>query len=429
MSAQAHSATHNTHDPETNNPPPHSTHLPSLPPVYTHLRLLFPSPSQSFPTSPPATMSVLRLAAVLTLLSCALIACCAQSAQFSFCFLASSEAYSPYGPWSVATTGVLTVNSTSFVVPAGVAPASAGGLRPAYTVLSATGMRTQLNRDGSTSTATLGLCPTGVQGSDNLLYTTQPWTDWNGFCLAVLTSSDRPFASATNWVLFANDFPVQQIELYYDLPTYNFPTEYHQDDQYNAVLTVQNYTGTAMSCTPAALTAALQISTLTYQFCYQAYAPAAGSVPAWQVAMSGAFVTQSALNASLYAGTQGLYVLSVTGQRTQVAGTNTTTVAIAGQAFVRSGGGDGTELSADTFLFGASPHLDTGGIILYAAAPFAFANGVVPLDSQAHRSTSERQERSVHERSLTECRYAGSSVRRLLCPREQHQPQAELEHG
>ena len=88
--------------------------------------------------------------------------------QFGFCFTNTNKPGSPYGPWSVATSGVLTVNSTLYFVTK--QPTTGGGQRYGYDVLSATGSRTQLNRDGSTSSATLGLCPNGKQGSDNVVY-------------------------------------------------------------------------------------------------------------------------------------------------------------------------------------------------------------------------------------------------------------------
>ena len=99
----------------------------------------------------------------------------AQTAVYGFCFTDSSKPGSPYGPWSVATWGTLTVNSTSFV---STVSTSGGGGRPAYQVMSASAQRLQLNRDGTQSTAQLGLCPVGTQGSDAVLYTNnQPTSD------------------------------------------------------------------------------------------------------------------------------------------------------------------------------------------------------------------------------------------------------------
>lgn len=260
----------------------------------------------------------------------------------------------------------------------------------AYSILSANAARTQLNRDGTTSTATLGLCTTGIQGSDNVLYQSAPWTDWNGFCLSVLTSTDRPFSSATNWIVYPNNFPTQQVEIYYDLPTYTYPTEYHEDEQSNAQMTVVNSTGTMPTCTPALITTALQTSVLTYQFCYQAYAAAKGATQAWQVAIQGAFVTQSALTTSPSSNQPGLYILSVSGTRTQLLANGTQSVTpIAGQAFVRSGGGDGTELNADPYLIGSAPHITSGGTILYMATPFTFPDGTVPLDNSYARVNND----------------------------------------
>ena len=97
----------------------------------------------------------------------------AQSTTYSFCFTSSSLPNSPYGPWSVATQGTLTLSAPFWFNVSGT-PANAGGARYAQTVTAVTGSRTQLNRDGTTSSATLGLCATGVQGSDNQFYNNTP---------------------------------------------------------------------------------------------------------------------------------------------------------------------------------------------------------------------------------------------------------------
>ena len=86
---------------------------------------------------------------------------------FGFCFTDSSKPGSPYGPWSVATWGTLVVNATGYIT---AVDQHGGGNRFGYNVMSANAQRLQYNRDGSQSTATLGLCTTGQQGSDNILY-------------------------------------------------------------------------------------------------------------------------------------------------------------------------------------------------------------------------------------------------------------------
>ena len=53
------------------------------------------------------------------------------------------------------------------------------------------------------------------------------WTDWNGICFQVSSSTNSP-AGTTNWIVYPNDFPTQQVELYYDLPTYNSTTTTRQ---------------------------------------------------------------------------------------------------------------------------------------------------------------------------------------------------------
>jgi len=297
---------------------------------------------------------------------------------WGFCFKSSSLADSPYGPWSVATGGLLTVSAPFFFNDSGTA-ASGGGMRWAQTVTAATVSRTQYNRDGTTSQASLVLGTKGVQGSDMLFFNSTPYTDWNGINFAVVSSTDMPFSGATgsnSWIVYPNDFPVREVELYYDLPAYNYPTEYHHDNQTNAVMTVQ--VGSAPSCTPDALPQAQQPSALTYQFCYQAYGAAAGSVPAWQVAIQGTFLTKTSASTSAISGQSGLYILTVTGTRTQTAGSNTTTTPIVGQTWHNSGGGDANEYGDDPLLMTSSPYLVPGkGFVFYTGFQFAYANGTV----------------------------------------------------
>ena len=97
----------------------------------------------------------------------------AQTTVFSFCFTSQSLPNSPYGPWSVATGGQITVTGAAFNVTD--TSAQNGGQRLGYTATGASVTRTQINRDGTTSTAQLNsLCQTGVQGSDNRLFQTAP---------------------------------------------------------------------------------------------------------------------------------------------------------------------------------------------------------------------------------------------------------------
>ena len=225
------------------------------------------------------------------------------------------------------------------------------------------------------------------------------WTDWNGFCLSVISSTNSP-SGTNNWIVYPNNFPTQQVELYYDLPDYNYPTEYHHDNQTNAQMTV--VAGSSITCTPAPITASLQTATMSYQFCYQAYAAASGSVPAWQVAITGTMVTQSANTTSKISGQTGRYILSVNGQRYQsVNGGATTSAPIVGQTWHNSGGGDANEVSDDPLLLPYAPHLVTGyGLVLYTATIFNYSNGVqetvdnryakVNIDPLAWNSTYSR---------------------------------------
>lgn len=201
------------------------------------------------------------------------------------------------------------------------------------------------------------------------------WTDWNGICFNVASSSNSP-AGTSNWLVYPNDFPTQQIELYYDLPTYGYPTEYHADNQTSATMTVVS--GSSISCTPVAITAPLQTSSLTYQFCYQAYAAASGSVPAWQVAVQGTLVTQPSMTTSSISGQQGFYILSVAGTRYQsVGGAASTSVPVVGQTWHNSGGGDANEFGDDPLLLQGAPHLSSKGFVLYTASQFTYPNGTI----------------------------------------------------
>ena len=114
--------------------------------------------------------SILSSAAVLALLVSSAVA---QTTTWGFCFTSSSLSNSPYGPWSVATYGTLQIGPSYFFNNSGT-PAASGGMRNASQVMSASVQRRQLNRDGTVSTATLALATTGLQGSDNLFFTTAP---------------------------------------------------------------------------------------------------------------------------------------------------------------------------------------------------------------------------------------------------------------
>ena len=200
------------------------------------------------------------------------------------------------------------------------------------------------------------------------------YTDWNGIAFQVQSSSDKPYSGSNSWIVYPNDFPTQQVELYYDLPTYTYPTEYHHDNQTNGVMTIQQ--GSAPSCTPAPITAALQSSVLTFQFCYQAYAAATASVPAWQVAIQGTFLTKTSTYTSPISSQTGLYILSVTGTRSQQAGSNSSSTPIVGQTWHNSGGGDGNEWNDDPLLMTSAPFLVPNyGLALYMGYLFGYANG------------------------------------------------------
>ena len=297
------------------------------------------------------------------------------TSTWGICFQSSSLANSPYGPWSVAMYGTLTAAAPAFFNVSGT-PSAAGGVRYGQMLTAASLTRVQLNRDGTTSTAALTLASVGVQGSDMVFYNSTPYTDWNGMAFAVATSTNTPFTASGSgsWVVYPNDFAVQAVELYYDLPTYNYPTEYHCDNQTNAVMTIQP--NTAPTCNPAALPSTLQSAALTYQFCYQAYAAASGSQPAWQVAIQGTFLTKTGYTTSTISGQCGLYILAVSGTRTQSASGSTTTAAIVGQGWHNSGGGDGNEFSDDPLLMINSPYLVSGrGFVLATSSKFLYPNG------------------------------------------------------
>ena len=150
-------------------PPLHSEHslfvaFSASPGVAILRSRLTPSP----PVSPSLVMLASYILSLSLLFSLLVYPTIAQSTlTFGFCFTDSSKPGSPYGPWSVATWGTLVVNATGYVT---TVSTSGGGGRYGYTVVSANAQRMQKNRDGTTSTATLGLCPVGLQGSDNVLY-------------------------------------------------------------------------------------------------------------------------------------------------------------------------------------------------------------------------------------------------------------------
>ena len=176
--------------------------------------------------------------------------------------------------------------------------------------------------------------------------------------------------------MYPNDFPTQQVEIYYDLPVLTYPSEYHTDNATNGIFSVQP--NTAPTCTPAAITTPLVSSALTYQFCYQAYAAAAGSQPAWQVAIQGTFLTNTSTSTSTISGQNGLFIYSVTGTRTQQVNGNTTTVYVVGQTFHNSGTTivDKNEYNDDPLLQATSPYLVPGyGLVLYTSSQFAYPNG------------------------------------------------------
>ena len=328
-------------------------------------------------------VSLAYVALVLSLLVSSTIA--QYTTSWGICFTNTNKPGSPYGPWSVATSALLQVGAPFYFNDPVGTPASAGGLRWAQNVTSATGSRTQLNRDGTTSTATLTLGTKGVQGSDLLFFNNTPYTDWNGIVFQVVTSSDQPYPGSTSWIVYPNDFPTQQVELYYDLPVLKYPSEYHTDNSTNGNITIQAG-GVVPNCVPAPITTALQPSALTYQFCYQAYSTS--STPAWQVAISGTFLTQPAYSTSTISGQCGLYILSVTGTRTQQIGTNaSTSVNIVGQTFHNSGTTivDKNEYNDDPLLQPSSPFLVPNyGFVFYTDNQFTYPSGVAETINNAY---------------------------------------------
>ena len=202
------------------------------------------------------------------------------------------------------------------------------------------------------------------------------WLDWDGICFSVTSSSDRPFAGATNWIVYPNDFPTQQVEIYYDLPALSYPSEYHTDNSTNGVFSVQ--AGSAPSCVPTPIFSPLVPSALTYQFCYQAYSAAKDGVPAWQVAIQGTFLTNTSFTPSSISGQCGLFVYSVTGTRTQSVGGTQSSVNIVGQTFHNSGTTivDKNEFNDDPLLQASAPYLTPGyGFVLYTDTHFTYPNG------------------------------------------------------
>jgi len=184
--------------------------------------------------------------------------------------------------------------------------------------------------------------------------------------------------------VYPNDFPTQQVEIYYDLPVLQYPSEYHTDNSTNGVMTVQ--ADSAPSCNPAAINDALVQTALTYQFCYQAYAAAAGSVPAWQVAIQGTFITNTTFGRSAISGANGLFIYAVSGTRTQSVGGTQSSVNIVGQTFHNSGTTivDKNEFNDDPLLAASSPFLTPGyGFVLYTDRQFTYPNGTAEtIDNQ-----------------------------------------------
>ena len=320
------------------------------------------------------------------------------TAQLSFCYTSSSYANSPYGPWAIAVNGTLTVTAATSIPSSSLAPASAGGGRPAQTILSAVAQRYQLNANGALQTAQLVLCAAGVQGSDQLVYASAPYTDWNGFCLQVVSASDMP-AGQSQWLLFPNGFPSQQIEIYYDLPSQNYPNIYHADAPFNPQLTISS-SSQPLACSLPSTAPSTPPATSSYQFCYQAYATAQTAYGAWAVSIGGVMSTlsQPGLTASsalgLTASSYGQYVLSLSGTRLQQVGGNASSSdPIVGLSWINPGGLDGNDGNPDPYLLPSAPHLSGsclgasspaacfGGLVLYAASPFVFPNGVETIDS------------------------------------------------
>ena len=339
-------------------------------------------------------MSLRVLLAVLALLA-SLLSVAAQTSTVNFCYTSSSYPNSPYGPWTIVVSGTLTINSTSFIPSLSLAPVTAGGGRPGNLVVAAAATRTQTNRDGSVSTATLNLCTAGVQGSDQIVYKSAPFTDWNGFCLNVTSASDLADGQP-GWLVNPNGFPSRAIEIYHDLPSQSYPNIYHSDEPFNPYL---NISASTISCVAPSTAPQTQPATTQYSFCYQAYGTASG-LP-WSSSIGGVIKTLSTtgLTASsalgLTAATYGQYVLSATGTRLQQIGTNgSTTNPIVGLSWIHPGGLDGNDGLPDPYLLPSKPHLTGycptpsnssatcfGGLVLYAANAFYFPNNVETIDS------------------------------------------------
>ena len=196
----------------------------------------------------------------------------------------------------------------------------------------------------------------------------------------MVTSTDTPFQGSGNWIVYPNDFPTQQVEIYYDLPVLSYPSEYHTDNSTNGVLTIVPG-GTAPTCTPAPLSGlgTMQTTALTYQFCYQAYAAASGSTPAWQVAIQGTFLTAPNSSTSTISGKCGLFIYTVSGTRTQSVGGTQSSVYVAGQTYHNSGTTivDLNEYKDDPLLQQSAPFLVPNyGFVLYTNTNFTYPNGV-----------------------------------------------------
>ena len=339
--------------------------------------------------------SVRVLVSVLVVLACAWCAAGQQTSTVNFCYTSSSFPNSPYGPWTIVVQGTLTLNSTSYIPSLNLAPVSAGGGRPGNNILAASATRTQTNRDGSVSTAQLNLCTAGVQGSDQIVYKTVPFTDWNGFCLNVTSASDLADGQP-GWLVFPNGFPSRSIEIYYDLPSQSYPNIYHGDEPFNPNLTVS---ASPLTCTAPSTAPQTSSPQSVYGFCYQAYGTTTGSALPWSASIGGVLKTLSTqgLTASSALGftssTYGQYVLSATGTRLQQIGTNASTSnPIVGLSWIHPGGLDGNDGLPDPFLLASKPHLTGlcpnvssptcfGGLVLYAANPFFFPNNVETIDS------------------------------------------------
>ena len=195
--------------------------------------------------------------------------------------------------------------------------------------------------------------------------------------------------------MYPNGFPSQQIEVYYDLPSENYPNLYHADNPFNPQLTVS---ASPLICTAPSTAPQVAPATTTYQFCYQAYGTI-GATP-WSSAIGGSMLVRSTpgLTADSAAGytapAYGQYVLSVQGTRLQSNGSVTSPAnPIVGVSWINPGGLDGNDGNPDSFLLSTVPHLAGscasgatpnqcfGGLVLYAATPFYFPNNIEQIDS------------------------------------------------